>query len=195
MLKATRRSEPAACGRLLKLAEVVPARSGSRSRRGRVRVLDGAGVGRRGGRASRLRAAGSKVRRYLSHNRAVDAAGVLARIHSAGLAAVTAVLEALAARAVAALREPELTCEGGQLAVLGRHGSLRHVRTSTVLTVTTVAAMRLEVSLVVAVRGAVHRLQHFLLEIRRTSLGELLLHNKKKSQYINNVLVADYLQQ
>ena len=104
---------------------------------------------------------------------AVDAGGVGAGVHAV-LAAAAAVLEALAAGAVAALGEPELASEGRQLAVLRGHRSSRHLRTTTpaaaVPTSTSSSAATAASASAVGAGGGVHALyslKHFALKFDR----------------------------
>jgi LDH2 family malate/lactate/ureidoglycolate dehydrogenase len=105
---------------------------------------------------------------------AVNARGVLAGVHAAGLTAIAAVLEPLAAGAVAALGEPKLVRVGRELAVLRRNRGLGNVRS---------AAGSVAVGLVVALSVGVRALlllhtfnlpHHLRLVVVRRASVELL---------------------
>lgn len=184
VLESATRTESAAAGGLLELAEVVAA--GGR-RRGVVALgaaLGSRGTAGRGGGGSGGGAAG-ELGVHLGFEGAVDTAGVLAGGDAAGLAAVAAVLETLAAGAVAALGEPELARKGGQLTVLGRNSSLGNKSAgtggTTSVSVALISVLVLLLLLVVATvaAGTVHTqvlgLGHFPLVIVGLALAELLI--------------------
>ena len=104
----------------------------------------------------------------------INTSGVLAGVHAIGLAAITAMLEALTAGTVATLGEPELTSMSRELSVLRRHGRLRNIwRTVTSRRVATVV-----VALVtVGSRRHIHAFQflhHLSLIIERDIFVQLL---------------------
>lgn len=181
VLESATRAESAASGGLLELAEVVAAGGRGRGITALGAALGGRGAARRGGGCSGRGAAG-ELGVHLGLEGAVDAAGVLAGGDAAGLAAVAAVLEALAAGAVAALGEPELARKRRQLTVLGGNSSLGNESAGTGgTTAVSVALVSVLVLLLVATvaAGAVHTQMlgfgHFPLIVVGLTLAELLI--------------------
>jgi len=157
MLKSATGAKSATAGGFLEFAQVVATTSAGGRGIGALgatvgRSTAGGGGSRRG--RSRRRAAG-QLSVHLVLEGSVNAAGVFASGHTAGLAAIAAMLEALATRAVAALREPKLVRKRRELAVLGGDGSLGHERARTGGTASvTVVVLLLVVTTITA--GAVH---------------------------------------